>query len=148
MELLQEVVKLQPDDKLAAAIDLAMFVTSPNGQKFWCDHQKIPCFPPGADAETVFKGDQEMVRRMRGFFEPTVFQTPIRYYSDAYSWVGQGAKDTYFRLIVEYLQDKITLEQLQQQLQDGFVEGAKDYAQEQLDKGASGWDWAKQYLSK
>ena len=48
--------------------------------------------------------------------------------------------------MVDYMQDNMTLEELQEQLQKDFVAGAKDYARKQLDKGAKGWDWAKKYL--
>jgi ABC-type glycerol-3-phosphate transport system substrate-binding protein len=132
-------------DKLAAGVNLFQYVTAPKSLDFYCSQLIIPCFKPGASLDEIFKGDQARQQRLLGFFQPAPVDIPvIGVYHALYTM--RGGSDEVGRLMVEYLQGNITLEELQKRVQEGTVAGATDSCKDKLAKKVAGWEWCSKYV--
>jgi ABC-type glycerol-3-phosphate transport system substrate-binding protein len=135
----------QDADKLAAAIDLFQYVTAPQSLDFYCSQLIIPCFQPGAGLDEIFAGDKVREQRLRAFFEPAPVDIPVLgVYHSFYTM--RGGSDEVTRLMVEYFQENITLEELQNRVQEGIVAGSKDLCASKLDQKVAGWEWCADYV--
>ena len=131
-------------DKLAAAIDLLQYVSAPKSIDFYCSKLLIPCYQPGATLDEIFKGDEVAKLRLRAFFDPAPVDIPvIGVYHSLYTM--QGGSDEVTRLMVEYLQGNITLEVLQQRVQDGLIAGATAACATKLTDKVAGWEWCSEF---
>ena len=131
-------------DKLAAAIDLLQYVSAPQSIVFYCSQLLIPCYEPGASLDEIFKGDKVAEQRLRAFFDPAPVDIPVLgVYHSLYTM--QGGSDEVTRLMVEYMQDNITLDVLQQRVQEGMIAGATDSCATKLKDKVEGWDWCSEY---
>lgn len=133
-------------DKLAAAVDLAQYATAPASLDFYCGQLVIPCFATGTPVEEVFTGDPARQRQMRAFFDPAPVDIPLLTMGNLTAWAMQGGADEAARLMVEYFQDNLTLEQLQDALQEGHIAGATDLCASKLDEQVAGWEWCSEYV--
>ncbi|MEM4217677.1 MAG: ABC transporter substrate-binding protein [Candidatus Methanomethylicaceae archaeon] len=139
--------RVQKDpDKLAAAIDLFQYMTAPKSSEFWCEQLLFPCYTPGASLEAIFKGDKVKMQHLRGFVEPR----PILPSRGAHGplFLTRGGYDEVIRLMTEYLQGNITLEALQNQLQELIMAGAQDKCRDKLNNQVKGWEWCAEFVKQ
>ena len=132
-------------DKLAAAVDLIQYVTAPVSLDRYCDALLIPCFEAGTPVDEIFEGDPVRMSQMRAFFEPAPVDIPVVGYGNPLGSV-QGGGDEVSRLMVEYFQGNMTLEELQTTVQDLAVAGATDICADKLEQEVAGWEWCEEYV--
>ena len=137
-------VKENPD-KFAAVLDLARYLSAPASQEFYCSKLVLPCYEIGTPLEEVFGGDQVRLRKFRGFFEPVPVDIPTLGIGGIPAIMSGGA-DEVARLMVEYFQDRISLEQLGERLQEGVVQAAKEMCAAKLADKVPGWEWCTDYV--
>jgi ABC-type glycerol-3-phosphate transport system substrate-binding protein len=138
---------LQKDaDKLAAAIDLAQYLSAPKSADFFCSQLLFPCYAPGSSLEGIFKGDMVKLRKFRGFVEPKPLLPSLGAHGPLFQM--RGGYDEVIRLLTEYLQDRITLEAMQAKIQELLVSGAMDKCADKLDKKVAGWEWCSEFVKK
>jgi len=108
--------KTTTDDKLyAAVLDLVQYTTRADALKFWCDHQMVPCFDPGKTAKDIWPGDQKTQTEMYGLFNPPIKGRTMRR-AHLESW-GEIVERPGFQALVEYFQDKTTLDEASAKIQ-------------------------------
>jgi ABC-type glycerol-3-phosphate transport system substrate-binding protein len=130
-------------DKSAAAVDLLQYATAPKSQQYYCSKLLIPCYLPGTSLDTIFKGDEVKKNRLRAFFDPAPVDIPVQGAYHAF-YTMQGGSDEVTRLMVEYFQGNLTLEQLQQKVQDGLISGSKAICANKLKEKVKGWEWCSE----
>jgi ABC-type glycerol-3-phosphate transport system substrate-binding protein len=132
-------------DKLAAAIDLLQYASAPKSLEFYCSILLIPCYTPGATLDEIFKGDEVKKVQLRAFFDPAPVDIPVlAAYHALYTM--RGGSDEVTRLMVEYMQGNLTLEQLQQKVQEGIIAGATDSCKAKLADKVAGWEWCSNFV--
>ncbi len=57
----------------------------------------------------------------------------------------QGGSDEVTRLMVEYLQGNLTLEELQERVQEGLTAGATALCATKLADKVQGWEWCSEF---
>jgi ABC-type glycerol-3-phosphate transport system substrate-binding protein len=98
-----------------AALDLIQYTTRPDALKFWCNNQMVPCFEPGKTAKDVWPGDDKMQKAMYGLFNPPIKGRTMRR-AHLESW-GEIVERPGFQALVEYFQDKTSLDEASAKIQ-------------------------------
>jgi ABC-type glycerol-3-phosphate transport system substrate-binding protein len=106
-----------------AALDLIQYTTRPDALAFWCTHQLVPCFDPGKTARDVWPGDERMQKAMYGLFNPPIKGRTMRR-AHLESW-GEIVERPGFQALVEYFQDKTSLDEASAKIQALVVDRAK-----------------------
>jgi ABC-type glycerol-3-phosphate transport system substrate-binding protein len=111
------------DTLFEAALDLIQYTTRPDAIKFWCGHQLVPCFDPGKTEKEVWPNDEKMQKAMYGLFHPPIKgRTMRRAHMEAW---GEIVERPAFQALVEYFQDKTTLDDATQKIQALVLDRAK-----------------------
>ncbi len=119
---------------LPIAVDLLQYLTARPTNDEWCGVQYPPCIPKGKAVADVVSDPKE-VELLSAFFDPPVTpETAGRQLN-----YPAGLQDARMRLAVEYLQDRLTLEEFGKQLQAEFERTAKQAITEHPEWDAAKW---------
>lgn len=100
----------QDKGKLDLALDLLQYVTSPQGNAYWCSQQNPPCFAPGTPVEKVFPDNAAAQDHYRGFVDPPTVGNVIRAL-DVNSTFGPASSTQETKIFQDYLSGQATLDQ-------------------------------------
>jgi len=131
-------------DKLKAAIDFAMYLTSPKANTTWCQYQSVACTEPGMGFEEVVGSDEQARMELYGFYNPPRdgkivqrgLMIPVQWLPGGYSELN--------RRFTEYHEKKMSKEQFIDSMMKDIVLNAKDQCKHNLDLKIKGWEFCQE----
>jgi ABC-type glycerol-3-phosphate transport system substrate-binding protein len=128
-------------DVLKAAVDFAMYLTSPSADTTWCTYQSVPCTEPGTSFDDIVGTDAAKRLQLYGFYNPprdgkyvaTNVMTPI-------GWVP-GSSAELNRRFTEYKTGKMTKDAFISSMMKDIIQNAKDQCTSAIKNGVKGWDF-------
>ena len=119
---------------LPIALDLLQYLTARPTNDKWCTVQYPPCIAKGQTVADVVS-DPEAIQLLNAFFDPLVTpETAGRQLN-----YPAGAQDARMRLAVEYLQDRLTIEEFGSQVQAEFERLAEQAIVEHPEWDTANW---------
>jgi ABC-type glycerol-3-phosphate transport system substrate-binding protein len=132
-------------DVLAAAVDFAMFVTSPSANKTWCTYQSVPCTEPGTSFDEIVGDNQELRTQLFGFFNPPrdgkVVQTGVM--SALVNNITGGSTEL-DRRFTEYHEKKMSKEEFIKIMMEDIIQNAKTTCKHNLELKVKGWEFCSE----
>ncbi|MGC9347848.1 MAG: ABC transporter substrate-binding protein [Anaerolineae bacterium] len=131
-------------DKLAAAIDFAMYLTAPSSNETWCQYQTVPCTEPGASFEEIVGDDEEMRMQLYGFFNPPRDGKYVaRGVMNPVQWLPGGTTELN-RRFTEYHEGNMSKEEFIESMMADIMLNAKDQCKHNLEVGVPGWEFCEE----
>ena len=131
-------------DIVKAAVDFAMYATSPKSNATWCTYQSVPCTEPGTSFDEIVGDNEEMRMQLYGFFNPARDGTYVpRNTMVPAQWLPGGPAELN-RIFTEYVEGKMSKEDFIANMMTAITLNAKDQCQHNLDVGVKGWEFCKE----
>ncbi|MCU0489215.1 MAG: hypothetical protein MUE67_09710 [Anaerolineales bacterium] len=131
-------------DVLAAAVDFAMYATSPKSNMTWCQYQTMPCTEPGTSFEEIVGDSEELRLQLYGFFNPPRDGKYVpRNTMVPIQWLPGGPAELN-RRFTEYYEGKMSKEDFINSMMTDIMLNAKDQCKHNLELGVTGWEFCNE----
>jgi hypothetical protein len=131
----------QDADVLAAAIDFAMYMTSPGSNATWCQYQYLPCSEPGQEFEAIVAENPGLQTQLYGFFNPPRDGKDIPLNTMLpIQWLPGGPEELNRRFLNFYT-GATSKEDFIQSMMTDIIRSAKELCQHNLDSSIPGWEF-------
>jgi len=132
-------------DVLKAAVDFAMYVTSPSANQTWCTYQSVPCTEPGTSFDEVVGDNQELRTQLFGFFNPPRDGTTVqRHVMDPLVWGITGGANELDRRMTEFHEGKMSKEEFIKIMMQDILQNAKTSCKHNLELKVPGWEFCSE----
>jgi ABC-type glycerol-3-phosphate transport system substrate-binding protein len=130
-------------DIVKAAVDFAMYATSPKSNQTWCTYQSVPCTEPGTSFDEIVGDNEELRMQLYGFFNPPRDGKYVpRNTMVPIQWLPGGPAELN-RIFTEYVEGKMTKEAFINNMMTAIMLNAKDQCKHNLEVGVKGWEFCK-----
>jgi ABC-type glycerol-3-phosphate transport system substrate-binding protein len=137
-------ITAQDADVLAAAIDFAMYITSPGANQTWCQYQYLPCSEPGQGFGEITAENPGLQTQLYGFFNPPRDGKYIpRNTMLPIQWLPGGPEELNRRFIKFYT-GATSKEDFIHSMMTDIIRSAKEQCQSNLEAGVSGWEFCRE----
>lgn len=130
-------------DVLQAAVDFAMYLTSPRANQIWCRYQSLPCTEPGTSFDEIVGENAEMRRQLYGFYNPPRDGTAVpRNTMVPIQWIPGGSAELNRRFI-NFYEGKISKEEFIKMMMADILQNARDQCRRNLEARVEGWEFCQ-----
>ncbi len=131
-------------DVLAAAVDFAMYTTSPKSNITWCQYQSVPCTEPGMSFDEIVGENADLRTQLYGFYNPVRDGTYVaRNTMVPIQWLPGGPAELN-RRFTEYYEGLMSEKDFIKSMMTDIMLSAKDQCKHNLEVGVKGWEFCSE----